>query len=407
MRSPIPTPLFSIRHATLFWHVLFCVTAITLQPAELLALSQDAAAQGSVQVVTAIADSSALQQQLQVAWARVRVQTFGFIAKIPLLTVALLIVTVAGVLGSLLSRWGGPSFLRRRNPFLQNLIRRSVQTLVVLLGCVLALDVLGATALVGAVVGTAGLAGLAIGFAFKDIVENYLAGTILALRQPFAKNDEIRVDAFQGKVVRLTPRETILMTGEGNHVRLPNALIFRSPMINFSRNPLRQFQFDAGIGPRDDPALARTVALDTLRQMDGILHDPPPDVLIMDLGPSTVTVRFLAWVDQRETELARARSEAIRLVKRALEDSGITLPAPEHLVRVQEEAAERAERAPIMAPPAAQADVSVDRALEKQIATERHKSDEADLLDKARPNNDALGTTQAAPTTGPQPPVST
>ena len=101
------------------------------------------------------------------------------------------------------------------------MVQRVIQFSLVVTGLVLALEFLDATALVGAVVGTAGLAGLALGFAFKDIAENYLAGIILSLRNPFAKSDLIVVGEHEGKVVRLAGRETILMTVEGNHVPDP------------------------------------------------------------------------------------------------------------------------------------------------------------------------------------------
>lgn len=337
-----------------------------------------------VYVENRIRESTSLEEQLQPTWTRLQTLGYGIIAKLPLLLVALLIVVAASTLGRLLARWSGPAFLDTRNPFLQNLIRRALQATLVLLGFVLALDLLDATALVGAVVGTAGLAGLALGFAFKDIVENYLAGTILALRQPFAKNDEIQVDTFHGKVVRLTPRETILMTLDGNHVRLPNALIFRSPMVNFTRNPLRQFLFTAGLGPNDDLAHAREVGVSTLLRLTGVLHDPAPQALVMELGASSVTMQFSAWTDQREAETMRVRSEAIRMVKLALESAGLTLPSPGYVVQVQRDGVTPHAAPPSLAPagPAKQqADVSVDRTVEKQIDAERSASDEADLLD--------------------------
>jgi small-conductance mechanosensitive channel len=340
--------------------------------------------EGVVYVENRIREATSLEEQLQPTWTRLQSLGYGIIAKLPLVAVALVIVVAAGVLGGLLARWSGPAFLGTRNPFLQNLIRRALQTVLVLLGFVLALDLLDATALVGAVVGTAGLAGLALGFAFKDIVENYLAGTILALRQPFAQNDEIEVDAFHGKVVRLTPRETILMTLDGNHVRLPNALIFRSPMVNYTRNPLRQFLFTAGLGPTDDLAHARDVGVSALQRLSGVLRDPAPQALVMELANSSVTMQFSAWIDQRESEWMRVRSEAIRTVKLALESAGLTLPSPGYVVQLQRERAEAPTLRPSLAPAGADkppADVSVDRTLEKQIDAERSISGEADLLD--------------------------
>jgi small-conductance mechanosensitive channel len=143
-------------------------------------------------------------------------------------------------------------------------------------GLLVALDLLDATALAGAVVGTAGLAGLVLGFAFKDSVENYLAGLLLALTQPFAQNDHIKLESHEGKVVRLSPRETILMKLDGNHVRLPNALVFRMPLTNFSRNPRRRFQFEVGVGPSDDLALARETGMADWRLRRGIPRGPAP-----------------------------------------------------------------------------------------------------------------------------------
>lgn len=335
-----------------------------------------------------IRESISLEEKLDPTWKRLRELGYGALAKLPLIAVALVIIALAMGLGSLLARWNGPSFLRTRNPFLQGLIRRFLQGFVVIVGIILALDLLDATALVGAVAGTAGLAGLAIGFAFKDIVENYLAGTILAMRQPFAKNDQILVDKFEGKVVRLTPRETILMSIQGNHIRIPNAMIFRSTLINFTRNPLRRFDFEYGVGTADDLVAAREVTVKTLTNMEGVLSDPAPETHVIAVGDSSVTLRSMAWVDQREAEFLRVRSEAIRLVKTELEEAGLTLPSPEYLIRMQPPLEPHATTKDRTRSPQAQlassaaADVSVDRTVDAQIEVERRVSDEPDLLDE-------------------------
>jgi small-conductance mechanosensitive channel len=333
-----------------------------------------------------IRESTSMEEQLEPTWARIRELGYGVVAKLPLVALAIVIIGLASVLGSLLSRWGGPSFLRARNPFLQNLIRRLLQAAVVLTGIFVALDLLDAGRLVAAVIGTAGLAGLAIGFAFKDIMENYLAGVILAVRQPFAKNDHLRVGEFEGKLVRLTPRETILMTLDGNHVRLPNALIFRSPMVNFTRNPLRRFQFDVSLGVGDDLGQVREVAVTALMEMEGVLRDPAPEALVMELSGSSVTVRFLAWTDQRQAEFSRVRSEAIRLVKSRLEGAGVTLLAPpEYRIQMRRDDGGTAPAAPA-APAVTTADVAVDHTVDDQIESERRGSDEQDLLDPPTSN---------------------
>ena len=351
------------------------------------------AQEGVLWVENEIVLSTSLSEQLDPTWERLREATQAVLVRIPLMVVALAIVGLALFVGGRLGRWGGPSFLHTSNPFLQSIVGRAIQVTVVLFGVVLALDLLEATALVGAVAGTAGLAGLALGFAFKDIVENYLAGLLMAVRRPFDKNDHVVVDSHEGKVVRLTPRETILMTPEGNHVRMPNALVFRSPMLNFTRNPRRRFSFEAGVGAGDDLVVAREVGIGVLREMHGVLDDPPPEALVTALGDSWITMRFLGWVDQRHAEFGRVRSEAIRLVKKSLENAGITMPSPEYTVRMPEgevspEKDRRTREVETGESPEAaivtdvQADVSPDDAVDRQIAEDRRVSEEEDLLER-------------------------
>jgi len=349
--------------------------------AEELASSRE----GVLYVENRIGLTTSVASRLEPTWERLRELGLDTVATLPLLAVAFVVVLVSFVAGRLLGRWGGPSFLRSRNPFLQQLVARLIQMVTVLAGVVVALDILEATALVGAVVGTAGLAGLAVGFAFKDIVENYLAGVLLAVRQPFAQNDHVVVEGFEGKVVRLTPRETILMTLDGNHIRLPNALVFGKPMLNYTRNPRRRLQFDVGVGPEADLALAREVGVGALRKMAGVMEAPPPEAVIQDLGDSSVIVRYMGWVDQTRADFARVRGDAIRLVKLQLEAAGVSLPSPEYLIRMQPGPAAAREDVPPVHPDAvrvedAQGDISVDDSVDRQIAEERRESGEENLL---------------------------
>lgn len=344
-------------------------------------------------VIDAIEESTSLDERLEPVWQRLQDFGVGALTKLPLLAVAFLIVMLAWFVGRIVRSVRLPSFLRSKNPFLQNLLQGLVQGVVILAGLLIALDLLDATALVGAVAGTAGLAGLAIGFAFKDIVENYLAGILLGLRQPFSKNDHVVVAGHEGKVVRLTWRDTILMTLEGNHVRVPNGQVFGSTVLNFSINPRRRFQFDLGIGSSDDLAGAQDVGLRTLAQMRSLLAEPGPRAAVVDVGDSSVSIRFRGWVDQREADLSSVRSEAIRLVKLALEEGGYSLPSPEYQVRiVGDGGGETREAQPSETPAPSrpvgeqeERDTSVDHTLDEQIQEDRLASAEEDLLNEGEP----------------------
>jgi len=308
------------------------------------------------------------------------------VAGLPLLAVAIAIVLVAAWIGRLLGGRLRLPWLRSRNPYLDALLRRAVQAAALLAGLLVALDLLGATALVGAVLGSAGLIGIVVGFAFRDLAENHLSGVLLSLRRPFEPGDHVMVDGHEGRVVSLNSRATVLMTLDGNHLRLPNAQVFKGVLLNYTRNPKRRLRFTLGVGNEEDIALAQRLGRETLLAMEGVLDDPPPDALVLEAGDSSMTMEYSAWVDQREADFRKVQSEGIRLVKAALEDAGMDLPEPIYRVQMVERTAGRREdRARTPQPPRPvppQGDVSRDDALDAQIDEERarHKPGD-DLLD--------------------------
>jgi len=320
------------------------------------------------------------------------------VATLPLLLTAFLLVWGFWVVGTGVKRLVRQAGSRARNPYLGHLGGQTARALVAFAGIFLALELLGSTRLLGVLLGSAGVVGIALGFAFRDIAENYLAGVLMGLRQPFAPNDIIRLDTHEGKVVRLTGRETILMTYDGNHVRIPNATVFRSVIQNFSRNPLRRFVIPLSVGTADDLSAAKAVGIGALRSTPGVREDPPPFASIQELGDSSVTLHFFGWVDQREAAFGRVRSEGIRAVKLALENAGVSMPSPEYRVvldggvvalpepgRASAPGPGPRSGAPLGALPAEEAvepapEPSPDDVLDRQIAEDRRQSQEPDLL---------------------------
>ena len=327
-----------------------------------------------------------VQQRVAPALQRVRRFADSAIGFLPAAVVAVLVVLFFALLAWLIGRWEGPLRRLRLNPLVRNLVRGGLKALIVGIGVVLALDVLGATTLVGAVLGTAGLAGLAVGFAFRDIVENYLAGILLSVRRPFEFNDHVLVGSEEGRVLRLNARELVLMTLDGNHVRIPNASVFKSVIHNYTKNPRRRFQFDAGIGVEEDLARVQALGREVLEAMAGVLDDPEPAVRIRELADSTVTVTLFGWVDQRQADFYKVRSEAIRLVKEAFDEAGIEMPEPIFNVRTRQVGGPEVRRpAPDELPDeirrrARDADVEVEGELDEQIREDRAASAGGDLL---------------------------
>ncbi len=270
---------------------------------------------------------------LDVITARL-VETFlELAAALPLLMLAILVIATGWLIGRWISRGRVVRRLGRRNPLLSGVLETSTRWLITALAIALALDLLNATAVVGALLGTAGILGIVIGFAFKDTLENYLAGLLMSLRQPFAPRDVVEIDGAVGTVIALTSRATILMTPAGNHLRVPNAKVFRAVILNYTRNPQRRFEFDIGVGVHEDLLLACQLGCERLTEIDGVLSTPPPAAFLVSLGDSSVQIRYWAWMDQRVSDFWMIRSEGIRNVKLALEAAGLDLPEP--IYRIQ------------------------------------------------------------------------
>lgn len=313
-------------------------------------------------------------------------------ATLPLLVLAALLVWLAWLFGHWLSRRALFERIGGKSMFLRDLLRTTVRGAVVALALLAALEILDATALVGAVLGTAGVFGIALGFAFKETLENYLAGILMSLRQPFAQRDHLVIDGHEGVVMAMTSRATILMTLDGNHLRLPNALVFRSVMLNYTRNPRRRFEFDVGIGVEEDLVQAQTIGTDTLRRLDGVMEKPPARAYISALGDSNVQVRFHGWVDQRSHDFLLVKSEAIRTVKLALEEADMDMPEPIYRIQLTNRQSMADAPTPVRSDGAVRrtrvdqpVDTRAHSDLQEQIQHDPRVDAASDLLDEAAP----------------------
>lgn len=258
--------------------------------------------------------------------------------------------------------------------------------LLVLIGLVVTFDLLGVTSLVGALLGTAGVAGLAVGFAFRDIIENYLAGVLMSIRQPFRVNDIVSIEGHDGRVVRMTARELVLLTFEGNHVRMPNATVFKNVLVNYTLNARRLVVFEVDVGVEEDLATVQRLGTDTLAAMNGILDEPPPFACIITLGDSSVTVRYHGWVDQSDADFIKVQSEAIRLVKATLDEAGVEMPEPTfRIVQMPAFEPSASDETKDVSPTSVRdqarvVDVEPDGRMEVQVDQEAHDPEEPNLL---------------------------
>jgi small-conductance mechanosensitive channel len=370
------------------------LTADAASRAEALALRVE----GVVTVENRIDRDLSVSTRVAPAVGELEATVQDFVRIIPLLALAIAVFVTLGVLGWLLSRWDALWRLLTPNQFVAELVGSTVFSLFVVFGLVSALTLLDATAFLGALLGAAGVIGLAVGFAVKDTIENYIASIMLSVRQPFRPNDHVVIDGQEGRVIRLTSRATVLMTLEGNHLRLPNALVFKAVILNYTRNPERRFDFTLGVDPEDDPLSALETGLEALKALTFVMTDPDPAAGIREVGDSTINLVFSAWIDQTAADFLKSRSVAIATVKAALDSAGFTLPDPTYRLRIDSgalpiaatkpEPAPAADRAPARAaksPSPEITDVAPDTSLAERVEEERREAKSGDLLSEDAP----------------------
>jgi small-conductance mechanosensitive channel len=284
--------------------------------------TQDVAA-----VVNRIEVRAAPAWDLEPAWNELGELSRRSLLALPYILVGAVILTAAW-LGAKLITGLARRFLARRldAPLLREVLARVAGSVLFLLGLFIVLRISGLTRLAVTVLGGTGLLGLIIGIAFRDITENFLASIFLSTQRPFEPGDLVEIAGDLGYVQRLTTRATILMTLDGNHVQIPNATVYKSAIRNFTSNPNRRLSFAVGIGYDDSIAEAQQVALQVLAEHPVVLKDPEPWVLVDSLGSATVNLHIYFWLNGREHSWLKVKSSVIRLVKRAFQAHGISMP---------------------------------------------------------------------------------
>jgi len=352
------------------------------------------AAAGITNVQNEITITRDVGERIHGATARVSGRLAGLIEALPLVPVAIGIIVIALALAWFVGKMDGLFRRLSRNPFLGSIAQRLVQMAIGIAGLLLALEIFNATALVGGVLGAAGVAGIAVGFAFRDIVENYIASILLSIRQPFRPRDHVVIDGYEGLVTSMNSRTTVLTTFEGNLVRIPNALVFKTTIVNYTTDMRRRFEFEVGVGYDVDLAEAIRIGAETIMASEGVLSDREPYGIVTTLGDSSIKLVFYGWVDQSEHDFWKVRSAAMQRVKVEFDNRNIDMPEPIYKIRVEgEQKALGLGLAPSDTDPEPKKrqtlptpSVSKDTTASELAAQESARSKDSNLLDGAAPS---------------------
>ncbi len=181
----------------------------------------------------------------------------------------------------------------------------------------------------GQLVSLLGISSVAIGFAFRDILQNFLAGILLLLTEPFRIGDQIIVGGYEGTVEEIQTRATFIKTYDGRRVVIPNSELFTDSVLVNTAFETRRLEYDFGIGYGDDIAEAKRLMRETVDGIDSVLKDPPPEVLLVKLADSTVNLRLRWWIKPpRQMDMLSAQDAVLTAIKDRLTENGIDMPFP-------------------------------------------------------------------------------
>ena len=249
---------------------------------------------------------------------------------LPNLAVAVAVVFAFGFA----SRWVGRLTQRGlakvvKQPQIVSLLSNIVRIAVLAAGAFTALSVLNLDKAVTSLLAGVGIAGLALGFAFQDIAANFVSGLLMAVRQPFALGDLVKLGDYFGTVEDIDLRSTRLTLLSGESVIMPNKDVYQSAIVNYTDTPKRRVEVDVGVSYGDDLERAREIALEAVKSLAVRDSESPTDIVFTGFGASSIDFTARFWIsDAKQSAYVHARSEAIIAIKRAFDTNEITIPFP-------------------------------------------------------------------------------
>ena len=265
-------------------------------------------------------DVEELQDSATGAW-----QTF--VESLPRVGIALGVLAGFVIAGRLLRPLVRRRLVRHRTPSFARVFAKLTSSTMTIIGVLLAVTIVFPSVRPVDVLTGAGVLTIAAGFAFQDILQNLLAGILLLFRQPFQGGDQISVGDVTGTVEEINIRETVITTFDGRRVLIPNAKVYTDVIHVQTAHERIRSDFVVGIAYEADMVAARAIATEAVASVAGVVSDPPPEALYVELGTSTVHLDVRFWCDAHQLDMRRTLGRAIEAVKTAFDAHGIEMPS--------------------------------------------------------------------------------
>ena len=252
------------------------------------------------------------------------------ISHIPNFIVAVIIAIIFSFIARLAGK-GMKNVLRRSLDSTQiaDLMASIFKVIVLSVGVFIALDFMGLKSTVTSLLAGAGIVGLAIGFAFQDMTENLIAGIAMGIRKPFKAGDVIETDNVFGSVHSINFRNTLIESFYGQLILVPNKILFRNVLRNYSTLGVRRIEVPVGISYADDIEKASEVIVDKINQFDFVIRKNETAVYAEGFGDSSINLLVWFWIKYPgEPDFMTVRHKGVVAVKQALDAADISIPFP-------------------------------------------------------------------------------
>lgn len=259
----------------------------------------------------------------------------GFFAQLPLIGVGIVVFLIFLVIAYIVRKVIRATAEKASiNPMLASLLARIGYIIVVVLGIFIAATVIFPGISPGDLIAGLGIGSVALGFAFKDVLQNLFAGFLILLYRPFEIGDQIKVNEFEGTVEEINVRATKIKTYDGERVVIPNTDLYMDAVLVRTAFPSRRTKITVGIGYDESHEQARRILLDVLKNTEGVLEDPAPDVDVVELADSSVNLKMLYWTDSQQSSTRKTADRVVSAAKAALDKAGIEIPFPQRVVEI-------------------------------------------------------------------------
>ncbi|HUG45414.1 MAG TPA: mechanosensitive ion channel [Sphingomicrobium sp.] len=261
---------------------------------------------------------------------RVQDMAAGFVRMVPQLFIALIVLLIAWGIANIARAVVTRIFGRARvRPSLATLFVTLAGIAVWIFGVLVALAVLLPGVTAGSLLTIVGVGSVAIGFAFKDIFENFLAGVLIMMRRKMRIGDHVKCEGEEGRIEQITLRETYLRRLDSQLSIVPNSFLFKNPVLIITDANLRRHEVIVGVSYTTDLDQAAEVIERAVRSVDMVIAGKPIEVFACEFADSAINLNVRWWSGSKQVEMHRSRDQVIRAIKRALDEAGIVIPFPQ------------------------------------------------------------------------------